>query len=92
MTDILRLQQIREWADDAAADDPEGDVILPGSWLVEILDERDVMQGALSNLASTDCTYLFHDEAGDECPGEVCEAKRGLGQLPPLSLGEFVKA
>ena len=39
MTDVLMMQKLREWAEDAAADD--GDVIIPGRVLVELLDLLD---------------------------------------------------
>jgi hypothetical protein len=92
--DVLLLQQIREWSEAAAADGPAGEVYMPGSWLVEILDERDRMHGALTEIASDNCTYLFHIDEETEAPdplcvGEVCSAKRGLGLLPPLSEGEL---
>lgn len=79
--DILKLQQLREWADDSSEDG--GDVFIPGVDMAALLDAYDRMGDALTEIASESCTYLYHDDAGEECPGEACTAKRGLGQLPP---------
>lgn len=40
MSDPLVMQQLREWAEDAAAD--HGDVVLPGELLIALLDELDL--------------------------------------------------
>lgn len=37
--DVIQKQLIREWAEEAAED--EAEVLLPGAWLVELLDELE---------------------------------------------------
>lgn len=62
------------------------------AWL---LDEHERMHTALEEIASQPCNYLFHGDEDrpvldyldparhlydPDCPGEVCTAKRGLGE------------